>query len=302
MDRKSPMFRYNLFIGILGIIILTLLIVCFTIVGVPISQEAKDLDQIRLSNFSSLKYQIDNYYQNNKRLPINLSVLNLSTDYKDPKTKAQYNYKILSSYTYELCAEFSTDTKNQKSSLLFIPKVYALPVIPVDQPSYSSDAHKKGYDCIQYRISDNVLNRTYYNPTPTPRPSSFKITYPSAQQILCTGIPYVISWEVPTDITTVTLSLASDSSSKNSQYTIGDFPSYSQRRGGSIKGSTSWEVPETINGVRIIENTGYLLKMDAENTTKNTQLSYAHQIYIRKCDSIMSPGAPYLPPPTLMPY
>lgn len=143
------MFKYNLFILFLGIFVLSLVIVGFSIVGSPIYQQQVRLDEIRLNNFSQIKLEIENYYRKNSSLPANLQTINNQGNLQlnDPKDKTPYHYEILSPISYKLCANFSTDSQIIDNNRIDI---------------YSSQKHKKGYDCIMYILPE------YLQRTPTP--------------------------------------------------------------------------------------------------------------------------------------
>jgi len=141
--------KYYIFFTILSVCILVILIVGFQMAGNPLDQQAKTQDNTRLSDFSELKYQVENYYRTNSKLPTNLSQIPISSfvHLNDPKTKVPYTYNIISGMSYSLCTEFATE---QQSTDTFS----------------SSLNHKKGYDCIVNTIP------SYMTVTPTPTPAS----------------------------------------------------------------------------------------------------------------------------------
>lgn len=139
------MYKYYLFITGLGILVLALSVQVFSIAGTPFSQQLIKLDNNRLSEFNEIKYKIESYYSTNKKLPSDLKELK-DLDSKlsiiDPKTKSEYNYKTISNSQYELCTEFSVDSKENTDR------------------TYSHDkiSYNKGYDCISYTVPDYILN------------------------------------------------------------------------------------------------------------------------------------------------
>src|SRR3989344_984266 len=80
----------KIFIFVLGIFVLLLIIVGLMLAGSPISQQALKYDEIRLRNFSSISYEITNYYEK------------------------------FSPNSYKLCTVFSTDSKSANSQYSYI--------------------------------------------------------------------------------------------------------------------------------------------------------------------------------------
>lgn len=152
------MSKYNLFIAIFTLFVIALIIVGFIIGGTPASMRDLTLDSTRMANFHELERQIQNYYQTNSSLPKNLTELtNLSSgNYTDPTTRKSYDYKIISQFSYQLCATFSTDSNSKTASSIYIS-------------SPSTDKHKKGYDCLNFTLPTNITKATA-TPFPTAGP------------------------------------------------------------------------------------------------------------------------------------
>jgi len=132
---------------LLGIFVLALIIEGIIIAGSPISQKDIKLDNNRLQAFNNIKYQIENYYRANHKMPNLLSDLSLNINIQDPETKTNFDYKIIPPYSYQLCTTFSTD--NSKTA--------------ANYNNYGSDSamykiHKKGHDCMTFKLSDYVIN------------------------------------------------------------------------------------------------------------------------------------------------
>jgi len=132
---------------LLGIFVLALIVEGIIIAGSPISQKDIQLDNNRLQAFESIKYQIENYYKTNNKLPASLGEMSSNVSTQDPETKTSFDYKIIPPYSYQLCTIFSTD--NSKTV--------------TNYNNYGSDSaldktHKKGYDCVALKLSDYVIN------------------------------------------------------------------------------------------------------------------------------------------------
>jgi hypothetical protein len=145
-------------LGAFGLLVLG---IGLSLVGSPISQKKIRLDEIRISDFSNLKYDVESYYRNNKILPLSLKDLNAYNNIIDPETQKEYEYKKTSDFTYEFCTVFSTDSeevaKRQNKRNYY------------DSYSGTNQKHKEGYDCIIYQIPQydrSPVNIQYTYPTP----------------------------------------------------------------------------------------------------------------------------------------
>jgi hypothetical protein len=102
---------------IIGIVILAI-VVGFFILGTPKSERLRRLDERRVSDLQSIQWQVINYWQTKNELPEGLSALEDSTtgvrSPVDPETGLIYEYKIIpeKDLTFELCANFKTDTSS----------------------------------------------------------------------------------------------------------------------------------------------------------------------------------------------
>ncbi len=136
------MFKYYISIVLLGIFVLALIVEGIIIAGSPISQKDIQLDNNRLQAFENIKYQIENYYRTSHKLPASLVEMSSSINMQDPETKTGFDYKIIPPYSYQLCTIFSTD--NSKTAANY--NNYGL-----DSALYKT--HKKGYDCVTFKLS-----------------------------------------------------------------------------------------------------------------------------------------------------
>jgi hypothetical protein len=98
-----------------SLVVLVVIILGISVIGSPMKQRDIRFDQQRVSNLSSIQYAVTDYYRANNTLPVNLDLLTQGTSYyvsniKDPVTKLNYEYNILSENKYEICAKFSTDS------------------------------------------------------------------------------------------------------------------------------------------------------------------------------------------------
>lgn len=152
--------NYYLFVAFLGIVVIAVIAMGFKIMGTPFSQRVMALDTTRLSDFSNIRYRIEDYYRVNKKLPAGFYQLNGILNTKDPETKQDYKYEVVSEASYNLCATFSTDSEQSLNSSTAIPSL--------GSPLYENK-HKKGYDCITYTLPSYLMNTVtpYSVPTAT---------------------------------------------------------------------------------------------------------------------------------------
>ena len=194
--------NYYVFITILGIFCLSLVAVCFFIVGNPIEQKAKTYDLRRTSSMKMLSSYVQTYLNKNNSLPVNLSSFPEAYR-KDPQSHKDFEYKIISSTTYQLCTTFSTDST---TALSYSASSYSY----VDPQT----KHKKGYDCFTFYPTPQPAARNYnYNlnspsPIPSPTPTPFYSVSPSILVPVGNDLSIrIVSLEAKNDILEVTVEL-----------------------------------------------------------------------------------------------
>jgi len=106
---------------------LILIIACFVtsllIVESPTQTRNRKMDNNIISSLSQIESEVNNYYAKNKKLPQNFEELKKNSEYltadifQDKATGKMYEYKITGTKAYELCADFITSNKEDKSNL-----------------------------------------------------------------------------------------------------------------------------------------------------------------------------------------
>ena len=97
----------SLVVFILVIVVtLTAVVGGFFVIDSPQVAQAKKYDQQRVDDLYNLSSMITDYYQQNEKLPDDLSAEKFAR-LKDPQTDQVYEYKVLGEKEYELCATFS---------------------------------------------------------------------------------------------------------------------------------------------------------------------------------------------------
>lgn len=89
----------------------------FTLIGSPSFNRKLSGDRSRIDDLRRLTHDIQQYFQEQKNLPVRLNDLEkLTYSYserhlEDLTTKKPYDYRVISSYEYELCADFELTSK-----------------------------------------------------------------------------------------------------------------------------------------------------------------------------------------------
>tara|TARA_Y100000310_G_scaffold337917_1_gene426201 strand:- start:1565 stop:2482 length:918 start_codon:yes stop_codon:yes gene_type:complete len=102
---------------IAGIVILGIIVAGFFVMGSPQNQRLVRFDEQRVSDLSSIQFQVTDFWQLKERLPENLDELEDPLTFftlpTDPETSEQYKYRIVNPLTFELCAVFDTESKDE---------------------------------------------------------------------------------------------------------------------------------------------------------------------------------------------
>ncbi|MFH1401851.1 MAG: DUF5671 domain-containing protein [Parcubacteria group bacterium] len=137
--------------------VLASVILGFFIIGTPATQRDRRFDDQRASDLSILQDQIVNFWMQKQVLPQDLSALEDSISGfivpKDPETKLPYEYDVISSLSFELCATFKTASSAQNSAKERF--------LPYGDPYSQNWSHEKGRICFTRTIDPEL----YKNPS-----------------------------------------------------------------------------------------------------------------------------------------
>lgn len=101
---------------ILSFVVLASIIAGFFIIGTPAEQRQRRFDEQRVTNLQILQDQIINYWVRKEALPQNLSELEDSISGfvvpVDPESDLVYEYIVIDTLSFELCATFKTSTED----------------------------------------------------------------------------------------------------------------------------------------------------------------------------------------------
>lgn len=136
LAKKDVVLRIYFIISIIIIAVAFVTALFFT--ESPKVARDRRIDDKIISNFSMIENGVNMYYSNHKQLPESLSILNISESIIDPSTRAVFAYKIIDTTSYQLCADFKTDTKNSKDIAY--------------QYLTDNQKHSNGYQCLDYKV------------------------------------------------------------------------------------------------------------------------------------------------------
>mgnify|MGYP001579580366 CR=1 FL=1 len=144
-----------------SIIVVGTIILGFVFVGSPAKQRQIRIDDQRVTDLSMLQSGVVDFYARKQVLPANQSELSNPLNYftvpMDPVTGSVYEYTVKSQYTFELCADFATESTglSDAGSASVSSKPYG------EYDSYSQNwEHAAGRTCFE-----RTIDPTLYPPT-----------------------------------------------------------------------------------------------------------------------------------------
>ncbi len=103
--------KYRIFMGTAIALVLAVLVGGFLVMGSPGTQRIKRFDATRVENLQAIQWEIINYWQQRQILPPDLEAMTNPIGGwiapTDPDTQEPYNYEVLGSRIFKLCATFS---------------------------------------------------------------------------------------------------------------------------------------------------------------------------------------------------
>ena len=102
----------------LVVAVLAVVIVGVTLLDSPAEERSRRLDERRVDDLRDIARKLDIYWTREGALPSSLEELanesGVFLELFDPESGQPYEYRVLSSNTYELCAEFARDTAEEQ--------------------------------------------------------------------------------------------------------------------------------------------------------------------------------------------
>jgi len=130
------------------VVLIVALVAAFSLIDSPTKARQLREDTQRVSNLQQISYQMQSYYEINKKLPENLDVLVTdakieSSVTKDPVTGETFIYTLTDAENYQLCANFNLSDKSED--------------VKNPQPAYSGVSpewqHAAGKQCFTIKLS-----------------------------------------------------------------------------------------------------------------------------------------------------
>lgn len=138
-------------------IVATSVIAGFFIVGSPKEERMRQFDEQRVGHLQFMQSEILNYWINKGKLPVKLA--DLEDDLRgvrvptDPETGTNYDYKILGTEKFSLCANFTLPT-------LGINQMMEKPMPIMERFGQQSWDHQAGPTCFE-----RTIDKDFYKPT-----------------------------------------------------------------------------------------------------------------------------------------
>lgn len=138
---------------ILLVVVLGSVVAGFFIVGTPFEQRDRRFDEQRVQNLQEIQSQILNYWMQKSTVPSQIALLNDSISGfivpTDPKTKQNYEYRMVDQYSFELCADFATFSNDKTTP---ITNMYKYP----DDSLNQNWTHRAERTCFSRKIDPEL--------------------------------------------------------------------------------------------------------------------------------------------------
>ena len=109
---------HRVFIWTVAVIVVASVVTGFVVAGSPQSRRIARFDEQRVMDLQSIQWQIVSFWQGKTRLPTSLGELrNDISGYvapTDPVSGTAYEYRTTGGQSFQLCAQFQTDTSAEK--------------------------------------------------------------------------------------------------------------------------------------------------------------------------------------------
>lgn len=157
----------NIISIIVAVLVATAVIGGMIIVGTPGERRAQELDNQRVNDLSSIQSSVLEYWRTQEKLPDDIAELEDPLAYfvapLDPQTGIQYEYNVTGEYSFELCAEFETESLNPTAHFDETNESFAIAPYPnYDLAVDSNWQHGVGKHCFE-RTIDPKRFPTYDN-------------------------------------------------------------------------------------------------------------------------------------------
>jgi len=140
-----------------GILVFLSILSGFFIIGTPGTARLMRFDQQKVNDLQSIQSEITSYWQAKQTLPKSLEILNNPLQYYsvpvDPQTKSGYEYEVVSTTSFALCATFNKQSEPRTDGMAY----------PTDKHGGTLDTweHENGRACFTRTIDPD-----FYKPFP----------------------------------------------------------------------------------------------------------------------------------------
>ncbi len=143
-----------------SVIFLSTIVWGLILAGSPSNRRLYRLDMLRVSHLSQIAYTtIDQYWNGNSKLPSTIGEISKNSIYLnpvDPETGNAYEYKVLGTKQYELCANFDLETSKDPNDIQYAYNtVYNSPYVNFSEKVWE---HPAGNYCYKFEIKDPTPN------------------------------------------------------------------------------------------------------------------------------------------------
>lgn len=154
--QTGAMKSYKIFAIASVVVVVASIVWGFTVMGLPQSQRAQQLDMTRINDLQNIQSQVVNYYQQKNTVPDDLATLaDPISNYiipNDPETQLPYQYEKISDTSFKLCADFTTSVNGANGSTRSLPVAKPIMFDDINQ----NWQHEEGNFCFT-RTIDPVL-------------------------------------------------------------------------------------------------------------------------------------------------
>jgi hypothetical protein len=110
----SGLSRDRILAGVVTAAVLAAIAVGIGLIGWPADERVRQIDVRRVQDLAGVSRTLDLFWTRNGRLPASLGELSkepgAGVTTRDPATGAEYEYQAIDARTYELCAQFESDS------------------------------------------------------------------------------------------------------------------------------------------------------------------------------------------------
>jgi hypothetical protein len=146
------------FFSSLAVIVIVFVASFFVVESPNQARDRKLDDEIINNNFNAIDQCVDQYYRENKKLPVSFPVMQPTCVYltsdllRDSQTGQAFVYEVIGTSTYQICANFRTSNVGKDNIQRGI-----YPTVPM---GVNDSSHQAGYQCLKRQVFPEVKSVT----------------------------------------------------------------------------------------------------------------------------------------------